>query len=101
MSDDSIMEFVTGEETIAINSDLTMLPEGNHKVDFVVEGQKISSPVVVSRELDNIKYTYELNGRVYHTMITPDGRIFTSAIMSGVMSPSEYQSKGQWRYMGR
>jgi hypothetical protein len=103
MSEDNIpqMEFISPAGIIAVESDLTILPEGKHEVAFLVEGETIKSPLTVRRELGRIEYTYKLGESLYRTIIFPDGRTYNSILEAGEMSPKEFQTKGTWRYTGR
>jgi len=99
MEDIPIMEFMDDRTTIAIHSDLTILPEGEHNVTFTVGGEAIETPLQVVRTLDKIDYIFAIGSVAYKTTIYPDGRTYNSVLdSSNTDFPQEYQTKGTWRY---
>lgn len=98
--DNNVMEFIDAEQTVSVDTDLTILTSGDHSIGMNFGEGSVKVPVKVDRDLSKMQVTYEHNNHVYTHMITPEGLVYSSVkFLGNDESPSrEWQQKGMWRY---
>jgi hypothetical protein len=96
------MEFISPDNNMTIQEDITMLPEGEHKVSFNTDSGVVKTPVTVTRDLDKIHVLYSLGNKTYRSTLHPDGRVYSSVLIQpdedSMSNPYEIQDKGIWRF---
>ncbi len=102
MSDEATpkMELIDHDTTFNLEQDVTMLPQGDHKVKMTVDSETFDVPVKVDRSLDKIKVSYEHNNHHYTYVLHTDGRSYSHVRFMGDEhnSAHEWERKGMWRY---
>jgi len=94
------MELVDNDMTVNFDHDITVLPDGDHKIPMSIGDNKFEVPVKVDRSLDKIKISYQHDEHHYTYVLHSDGRSYSHVRFMGneAESPHEWERKGMWRY---
>ena len=94
------MELIDHESTVNLTQDVTVLPDGDHKISMAIGENSFEVPVNVDRSLDKIKISYEHDNHHYTYVLHSDGRSYSHVRFMGneAESPHEWERKGSWRY---